>query len=265
MEYVMKASLRLIPLAICAFLLIYSNALAGDYATQGYNYDYNYSGGNTNGQAVSAGQVSFKASNNFAPNAMNNTLMNSNQNFQQSRLGSNLQKNYAQPKTGNYGGLGGNSRTLNSVSKPSSSQKVSNSSGKTDSPGDEKKRGKYLGQFGGNEFNLNSTRNLFGAGNQFNSNSINNKYGKYGSKYSPNSARNPHATNSPKLYDSDGNYRGKLSNNPYDPESISNPYGRYGNKYSSDSINNPYGAGNPYSSDSPNNPYGKGLSIYGEE
>ena len=76
---------------------------------------------------------------------------------------------------------------------------------------------------------------------------------------------NPYATNAPKLYDSDGNYRGKLSSNHYDPESVSNPYGRYGNPYSSDSVSNPYGAGNPYRADSPSNPYGEGLSIFSDE
>lgn len=85
---------------------------------------------------------------------------------------------------------------------------------------------------------------------------------------------NPHAPNAvspyqarpqyggPALYDSQGQYRGRLNNNRYDSESISNPYGRYGSQYSSESINNPYGAGSPYRSDSPNNPYGKGWSIY---
>ncbi len=67
------------------------------------------------------------------------------------------------------------------------------------------------------------------------------------------------------MYDSDGNYRGRLSSNRYDSESVSNPYGRYGNPYSSDSINNPYGAGNPYRADSPSNRYGEGLSIFSDE
>jgi hypothetical protein len=79
---------------------------------------------------------------------------------------------------------------------------------------------------------------------------------KYGSRYSQNSINNPYATDTPKLYDRQGRYRGKLSSNPYDPDSISNPYGRYGSRYSPDSINNPYGAGNPYRYDSPTNPYG---------
>ncbi len=57
----------------------------------------------------------------------------------------------------------------------------------------------------------------------------------------------PYATDAPKRYDQNGNYRGRLSSNPYDPDSTSNPYGRYGNPYSADSINNPYGASNPFS------------------
>ena len=36
---------------------------------------------------------------------------------------------------------------------------------------------------------------------------------------------NQYATDAPKLYDEEGNYRGKLSANRYDPESVSNPYG----------------------------------------
>jgi len=88
--------------------------------------------------------------------------------------------------------------------------------------------------------------NPYGAGSPYNPNSINNPYGPYGSPYSKKSANNPYATDAPKLYDSAGNYRGRLSANPYDPDSTSNPYGRYGSRYSPDSINNPYGAGNPY-------------------
>lgn len=57
-----------------------------------------------------------------------------------------------------------------------------------------------------------------------------------------------------KLYSSDGEYLGKLSNNKYDAESTSNPYGEYGSKYSTKSINNEYGEyGSKYSSQSPNN------------
>ena len=72
-------------------------------------------------------------------------------------------------------------------------------------------------------------------------------YGQYGSPYSNNSWTNPYATNPPKIYDQNGQYRGNFSSNPYDPNSISNPYGQYGNKFSPDSLDNPFGAGNPYS------------------
>jgi len=91
--------------------------------------------------------------------------------------------------------------------------------------------------------------NPYGAGSPYNPDSVNNPYGPYGSPYSNKSANNPYATDAPKLFDSDGNYRGRLSSNPYDPDSTSNPYGRYGSPYSPDSINNPYGAGNPYNPD----------------
>lgn len=121
----------------------------------------------------------------------------------------------------------------------------------------------YLGQLGGNEFNYNSTNNEFGAGSPFRPNGINNSIGVYGSETSDLSARNPFARNAPKLYDSQGNYRGKLSANEFDPESISNPYGRYGSEFSSDSINNPFGAGSEFRHDSPNNSYGPGWKIVG--
>jgi len=79
--------------------------------------------------------------------------------------------------------------------------------------------------------------NPYGAGNP---------YGPIMNPYAPNSATNPYATEAPRLYDSQGNYRGQLSTNPYALDSTSNPYGRYGNPYSPDSLNNPYGAENPY-------------------
>lgn len=88
--------------------------------------------------------------------------------------------------------------------------------------------------------------NPYGAGNPYKPDGLMNPYSEYGSPYSNKSWRNPYATDAPKLYDGDGNYRGRLSANPYDPDSVSNPYGRYGNPYSPESINNPYGAGNPY-------------------
>lgn len=88
--------------------------------------------------------------------------------------------------------------------------------------------------------------NPYGAGSRYAPNGINNPYSERGSQYSNRSANNPYASDAPKIYDQQGNYRGRLSNNPNDPDSVSNPHGRYGNKYSPDSINNPYGAGNPY-------------------
>jgi len=124
----------------------------------------------------------------------------------------------------------------------------------------------YLGQLSANPYGANSTSNPHGQhGSKYSAESINNPYSKHGSPYSNESVSNPYATDAPKLYDSQGNYRGKLSSNRYDADSVSNPYGRYGSEYSADSINNPYGAGNPYRSDSPSNPYGEGLSIYGDE
>ena len=123
----------------------------------------------------------------------------------------------------------------------------------------------YLGQYSANRHIQNSTSNTYGAGSQYDPNSVNNPYGTYGSRYSNQSANNPYATNAPKLYDSQGNYRGRLSSNPYDPDSVSNPYGRYGSRYSLDSINNEYGAGSRYGADSPNNPYGEGLIIIGDD
>lgn len=98
-------------------------------------------------------------------------------------------------------------------------------------------------------YDQNCLNNPYGAGSPYKADGLNNPYSQYGSPYSNKSHTNPYATDAPKLYDSQGKYRGKLSNNPYDPDSTSNPYGRYGSRYSLDSINNPYGAGNPYSND----------------
>lgn len=80
----------------------------------------------------------------------------------------------------------------------------------------------------------------------------------------PGTFNNPYgtSTNSPQLYDNQGQFRGNLNANRYDPDSVANPYGRYGSKYSPDSVNNPYGAGSPYRQDSPNNPYGTGMGVY---
>ena len=115
----------------------------------------------------------------------------------------------------------------------------------------------YLGEYNNNQYDPNSISNPYGVyGSPYSPNSVNNPYGVYGSPYSSQSANNPYATSAPKIYDQNGNYRGKLSANPYDPDSISNPYGTYGSPYSASSVNNPYGARNPYSSN--------GINIYGE-
>lgn len=119
-----------------------------------------------------------------------------------------------------------------------------------------------IGRLSANPYQQDSTSNPYSSvGSPYSPTGINNGYGTYGSPYSPNSVNNPYATETPRLYDQQGNYRGKLSSNPYDPESIANPHGKYGSPYSSESINNPYGAGSPYRHDSPNNPYGKGWTI----
>jgi hypothetical protein len=97
-----------------------------------------------------------------------------------------------------------------------------------------------------NSYDPNSLANPYGAGSPYKADGLMNPYSQYGSPYSSKSWRNPYATDAPKLYDSQGNYRGKLSANPYDPDSTANPYGRYGSPYSSESINNPYGLGSPY-------------------
>lgn len=106
---------------------------------------------------------------------------------------------------------------------------------------------KYLGNTS-NKYDPNSIFNPYGRyGSEFSPDSVNNRFSKYGSPFSPNSATNPYALDTPKLFDSQGHYRGKLSSNPYDPDSISNPYGVYGSPYSPISVNNPYTVGSPYS------------------
>lgn len=86
--------------------------------------------------------------------------------------------------------------------------------------------------------------NPYGAGNPYKPDGLMNPNSQYGSKYSNQSWTNPYATDAPKIYDQQGNYRGRLSTNPSDSDSVSNPHGRYGNPNSPESINNPYGAGN---------------------
>lgn len=80
--------------------------------------------------------------------------------------------------------------------------------------------------------------NPYGAGSPYKSDGLMNPYSEYGSAYSNKSWNNPYATNAPKVYDQQGNYRGRLSSNPYDPDSISNPNGAYGNPSSPLSVKN---------------------------
>ena len=47
----------------------------------------------------------------------------------------------------------------------------------------------------------------------------------------------PWDQDAPKIYDSDGNFKGNLSPDPYDPDSINNPHGVYGSPYQPDSVN----------------------------
>lgn len=120
-----------------------------------------------------------------------------------------------------------------------------------------------LGRLSADPYSADSTSNPYSdAGSPYSPTSIRNPYGQYGDPYSSDSATNPYATDTPKLYSSDGTYLGKVSSNRYDPESISNPYGEYGSPYSSKSVNNPYGEyGSPYSSKSANNPYATDAPI----
>ena len=95
-------------------------------------------------------------------------------------------------------------------------------------------------------YDIHCLNNSYGAGSPYKYDGLINPYSPNGSPYSNKSWANPYATDPPRIYDDQGNYRGRLSTNPYLPDSTSNPYGRYGNPYSPDSLNNPYGAGNPY-------------------
>jgi hypothetical protein len=96
-------------------------------------------------------------------------------------------------------------------------------------------------------YDPNCLNNPYGAGSPYKPDGLKNPYSQYGSPYSNKSWTNPYATNPPKIYDQNGNYRGELSRNPYRQDSISNPHGQYGNPYNPNSLKNPYGAGNPYS------------------
>jgi hypothetical protein len=72
--------------------------------------------------------------------------------------------------------------------------------------------------------------NAYQAGSPYKSDGLMNPYSQYGSPYNESWAA-PYATDAPKLYDSQGNYRGKWSSNPFNSDSTSNPSGRYGSKY----------------------------------
>ncbi len=61
--------------------------------------------------------------------------------------------------------------------------------------------GVYLGEYGGSEYNPDSTNNEYGQyGSEYAVDSINNEYGRYGSEYSTDSANNPYSTSTIKLY-----------------------------------------------------------------
>jgi hypothetical protein len=102
---------------------------------------------------------------------------------------------------------------------------------------------KDLGNLSENPYVLNSTAKPYGKNNQH-GDGIGNPSGQFGSLYSNKSATNPFAADAPKLYDQQGQYRDRLSENPYASDSTSNPYGRYGSQYGN-SLNNPFGGDGP--------------------
>ena len=77
----------------------------------------------------------------------------------------------------------------------------------------------YLGDLSENDLNPDSIFNDIGAYGALSPTSPRNSIGLYGSPVSPYSANNPMAIDAPRLYDQDGNYRGRLSTNPLDPDS----------------------------------------------
>ena len=105
---------------------------------------------------------------------------------------------------------------------------------------------------------------LSGANAQYVGNYTANPYLPRSTPQPSGTFNNPYGngTNSPKLYDNEGQFHGNLNSNRYDPDSVANPFGQYGSRYSPGSINNPYGAGSQYNQDSPNNPYGTGMRVY---
>ncbi len=97
----------------------------------------------------------------------------------------------------------------------------------------------YIGNLNTNQFDPDSVHNKFGTyGNPYSSLSINNEYGQYGSPYSLYSANNPHTLQAPRLYDSSGNFLGRLSANKFDIYSVTNPGSIYRAKFL-----NAYGVG----------------------
>lgn len=60
---------------------------------------------------------------------------------------------------------------------------------------------KDLGELSANPYQQNSTANPYGAGSPYALNGINNPYSPFGSPFSNQSARNPFATDAPRLYD----------------------------------------------------------------
>ena len=123
----------------------------------------------------------------------------------------------------------------------------------------------YLGNLSINPYDPNSFSNLYGAGSPYNPNSPKNPYGTYGNPYISKSATNPYTMDAPKVYDQQGNFRGKLSSNIYDPDSITNEFGRFGSPFSPNSLKNPFGAGNQFAPDSPYNLFGSGWRVFGTE
>jgi hypothetical protein len=65
-------------------------------------------------------------------------------------------------------------------------------------------------------YDIDCLNNPYGSGSPYKPDGLMNPYSRYGSPYSSGSWTNPYATNAPKIYDENGNYKGRLSTNPYD-------------------------------------------------
>ena len=108
--------------------------------------------------------------------------------------------------------------------------------------------GKFLGNLNANRFD-------------YSPDSVNNPFGRYESKYSPESARNPLASGGkvPRVYSHDGKYLGDYSANRLNPSSVSNKLGRFDSRLSPESIRNPLGKyRSPLSPSSATNPFATG-------